>query len=286
MAAKWTSANPPSAGAFVPLVDPLTKIKYTINTDGTVNSERVTLGPLSKYGHEALYQRTNTGYWAHRDLKMIWNTAWMENGTYDIMYKAYRIITWPFLMLSEVVLPHNDLERITVVVNNSPVNVEIHSVHYDGGAEITECGIIDLESDEENLKFYITASHPEGYLLDYNLYALYGKNHNAGRIAFDHYDDAAGITPPIWYGVSNQLFNSAEAMAAGSLNPWTECAHQFRLHAWARTTDGYNYIKRAEFNDHYFIQINACPADLNRDGVVDGSDLAEFAESYGSADCF
>lgn len=287
MVAKWVSASPPPPSAFVPLKDPLTKIKYTINPDGTVNSERITLGPLSMYGQEGIYKRTNTGYWAHRDLKMIWNTAWMENGTYDIMYKAYKVTcNTIFCTLTEVVLPHNNFERITVVVNNSPVNVEIHSVHYDGGAEITECDIIDLESDEENLKFYITASHPEGYLLDYNLSALYGKNHNAGTIASDNYDDAAGVTPPVWPGVSNQLFNSADAMAAGSLATWTECAHQFRLHARARTTDGYNYIKRGEFNDHYFIQINACAADINRDGVVDGADLAEFAESYGSADCF
>jgi len=60
-------------------------------------------------------------------------------------------------------------------------------------------------------------------------------------IASDNYSDASGITPPVWYGVSNQLFNSADAMVAGSLDSWTECAHQFSLHAWARTTDGYNY---------------------------------------------
>ncbi len=72
------------------------------------------------------------------------------------------------------------------------------------------------------------------------------------------------------------------------LQPWQRCAYQFRLRVYSRTTDGYYYISWKEFNDHYFLDIgvsNLCKGDFDNDGVIDGSDLADFAEDFGRTDC-
>ncbi|MBU4263282.1 MAG: right-handed parallel beta-helix repeat-containing protein [Proteobacteria bacterium] len=289
LAAKWTGTSPPVEADFQLLKDPLTKIKYIINTDGTVTAQRVTLGPLSQYSMEGLYERTNIGYWAHSDLKLIWDTTRVGNGVYDIMVKAYRLSgIYPFYTLEEVSLPYNAQERITVTVNNSPVTATIHSVHYNNGLEIPECAIIGLTSNTENLKFYITASHPDGFLLQYHMEALYGKNNSAGYVTSDKYTSALAAIPPVWYGVTNQEVDSLTAMKDGMLAPWEQCAYQFRLRVWARTTDGYNYIRSAEFNDHYYLQfdqVNTCPGDIDNSGAVDGLDVMEMSTDYGRTDC-
>ena len=255
LVAKRTGKMPPSLSSFTPLLDPLTKIKYTINADGSVLSKRITLGPKTISGEDGLHERTNVGYWAHRDLKIIWDTTWMDNGIYDITYKAYSYSGFPFSTLSEVILPANDQDRITVRINNSPVQAQIHMVKYDSDEEIPACGIIHLGSNTENVKFVITARHPEGYLRNYALTSLYGKNQNSGDIARDQFVGSHDTTP-YWYGVNEVEFNSADALALGQLvDPWQDCAYQFRLRAWARTTDGYHHIRGAEFNDHYYLQI-------------------------------
>jgi hypothetical protein len=70
------------------------------------------------------------------------------------------------------------------------------------------------------------------------------------------------------------------------LQPWTSCAYQFRLTAWARTTDGFDHLYYAQFSDHYSLNVlssssGLCVADLDHDGDVDGVDLAIFASQFG-----
>jgi len=285
LVAKWNGSRPPLKGSFKPLTDPLTKIKYIINSDGTVTAKRITLGPKSIAGVNGLYERTASGYWAYRDLKIVWNTAWMEDGLYDITYKAYRYSGFPFPNLTEVSLPANDLSRITLRIDNAPVTADIEVVQHDGH-DIEECSIIGLDNVTDNLTFRITARHPHGYLDNYYLNAIYGANHSGGTIVSDHFTGVHDTTP-IWYGVSSQEFDSIDAMNAGHLDPWENCAYQFHLRVWARTTDGFNRIRWADFNDHYYLQIhdNKCAGDLDGDGVVDGTDLAKFSRDYGREDC-
>jgi hypothetical protein len=87
-----------------------------------------------------LYLRTDrpdSGYWAHPDLKLIWNTRRLENGRYDLICKGY----WLFLGIPiEVSLLPNDLSRITVWVDNQPVTAVINAVRDRFGNVIPECG--------------------------------------------------------------------------------------------------------------------------------------------------
>ena len=93
-------------------------------------------------------------------------------------------------------------------------------------------------------------------------------------------DSYSPVSPPYWYGVTEQEFQSEDSLA---LDPWVQCAYQFRLRVYSRTTNGYHYIISKEFNDHYFLNfgIAACNgADLNLSGFVDFGDFALFAAKW------
>ncbi len=282
-AAPWVGNVPPAAGAFTPITDPLSKIKYTINPGGTVTASLESIGP----DVNGLYLRTDSGYWAHPDLMAIWNSRALPNGRYDILCKGYFHF---FGVPIEATLPDNDLTRITVWVNNDPVTATINQVRDQSGVPIPECGHIPLANGTQNLQFDITASHPGGFLRDFSLDVLYGRNQGAGYIARDQYVGAHDSSPPFWPGVTGVISNSAPAHAAGTLQPWTSCAYQFRLTAWARTTDGFGHLYYGQFSDHYSLNVlnsssGLCVADLDHDGDVDGVDLAIFASQYGRTNC-
>ncbi|MCP3875517.1 MAG: right-handed parallel beta-helix repeat-containing protein [Desulfobacteraceae bacterium] len=280
LAGKWDTGNPPDPGDYAPLEDLLTKVLYTINPDGTVSSQRISIGPLPNPANlKGLYMRTETGYWAHRDLKVVWNTSGIPNGRYNLKVKAYT-------SSYEDATP-KFVQTITLHVNNSPVEANIHEVRYDNGTPITECSIIELMDPLENLQFEITAKHPEGFLRRYELSALYGTNQDGGDVVKDQYVNYNDGSPPIWTGVDHVSFNSEDA-PSGQLDPWNACAYQFHLQVWGRTTNGFNYIRYDHFNDHYYLLLNPagmCKGDINKDGNVDGSDLIIMVDEFGRTDC-
>lgn len=280
LAAPWVGNTPPSIAAFQPIDDPLSKIRYTIAPGGVVTATLVNIGPDAS----GMYLRTESGYWAHPDLKMIWNTQALPDGRYDLICKAFNVFR------VEVPLPANDLSRITVRVNNQQVVATINAVRDQSGVEIPECGLIPLATDTQNLQFDFTASHPGGFLRDYTLDVVYGRNRYGGVIATDRYVGSHDSTPPTWAGVTGIVSNSAPAHASLALQPWTSCAYQFRLTAWARTTDGFGHLYYKSFSDHYSLNVGAptssgCVADLDGDGDVDGADLVIFAGQFGRTNC-
>ncbi|MCL5097106.1 MAG: right-handed parallel beta-helix repeat-containing protein [Candidatus Omnitrophica bacterium] len=281
LAAKWNGASPPAPADFQPVLDPLSKIKYTVTSTGKVLATSVSIGPDAN----GLYLRTDSGYWAFPDLKLIWNTRRLENGRYDLICQAYSSSN----LASEVPLPTNELSSITLYVDNTPVTVAIQSVRDQSGSLIPECGLISLATAQDPIQFEIQAYHPNGFLRNYTLSALYGRNHNGGVVAADQYVGSHDGTRPFWNGPNPVMSNSLPAHISGALAPWTTCTYQFHLEAWARTTDGFNHIYYQVFNDHYFLGLGpvatSCPGDFDNDGDVDGADLATFAAQFGRTNC-
>jgi hypothetical protein len=273
--APWQGTTRPAASDLQPLLDPLSKIKYTISSSGRVTATSVAVGPDAN----GFYLRTSSGYWAFPDLMLILNSPRLPNGLYDITCKAYDSNH------NLVNLPDNDLTRITLWIDNSAVRAEIVSVTDPQNHKLEECDIVHLATARDPLKFEVIAYHPNGFLRNYFLDARYGRNRNAGNIVADQYIGAHATAGISWSGPNPQVFNSADAPPT-QLADWVDCAYQFHLEAWARTTDGYNHIYAAVFDDHYSLYqgqgttVVASP-DLNGDGVVDGADVAIFATYFG-----
>jgi hypothetical protein len=202
----------------------------------------------TKVIHEVpdLYELTYDGYWSHIDLRVIWNTTNMPNGKYTLTYKAYRLHPMIPDTLQQYYPLSNDLDHLTLILNNSGVEAQIHDVRYDPCSPnwdantdgvITGCSIITLQSKTENLRLRITARHPDGYLRRWILDALYGKNQYAGVIASETYPGT--IPPDDWEGVVDEVFETKDA---ASFADWVRCAYQFRLRAYTRATNGQDYL--------------------------------------------
>jgi parallel beta-helix repeat protein len=283
LVAKWTGSRPPSISAAVPLTDSLTKTYYTILADGTVKAQQYNCGPYNYWGLEGIYYRTNAGYWAHPDLVMIWRSASWANGKYRLFYKAYTSGG------TEVTLPANTQDDFTLIVNNSNVQAEILAVKKDTGEVVPECGIIDVDSAMENIQFVVNAYHPEGYLREYTLHALYGSNKDGGDVIHEQYAGSHDATPPYWYGVLATNYDSATAYGAGLLEAWKTCAYEFRLNVYARTTDGYSHTRWKQWNEHLYINVGDCAwcggADINHDGIVDLMDLGKLSQRWLDSSC-
>ena len=301
--AKWPNdTTEPEPGDYQPITSGLYKIQTIPQWDGSVLTQKVQLGPKVVHGESDLYELTHEGWWSHIDLRVIWHTTNMLNGKYTLTYKAYR--PHPVIpdALEEYAPLSNDLDHLTLILNNTGVEAEIHDVRYDPGSPnwdpatdgvVTGCGIITMQRDTENLRLRITARHPEGYLRYWVLDAIYGKNNYAGVIASDTYPGT--IPPNNWEGVADQTFNTADA---GSFADWVRCAYQFRLRAYTRATNGQGYLYGSapiyysrEYNDHYFIDFSCSwcgGADINNSGSVDLTDLAILASQWinpCTADC-
>ncbi len=286
----WVGNTPPNPGDFTPLTETLVKVQYIYNN---ITNEwtylYVAVGPQTVWGVENVYLLTTplvgSGFWSNMDLRMILDTGKFANGKYTLKIKGFDDQGASLVDVTPV-----NSQELIVAINNSGVEAEILKVKYDPtnpsylpetDGEILECGIINLIDSQENLRFNITARHPDGYLLQYVLDDLWGKNNYGGVIATDSYNP--GVHGTNWFGVSNLLVESQNAPSP--LPDWQQCAYQFRLRAWANVTNGYYYIYYNEFNDHYYIDLtgslSGCSiADINKDGIVNLGDLAIVADHW------
>lgn len=279
--AKWTGGTAPADGEFSYRSDPLSKTRFNIS-GGSLVAETVAIGPTYSLGGRPTYQLTrNSGntFWAHENLRLILDTNSLDNGTYSVRIEGYGPI-----LPGPVALDVN--EDIIIRVNNTFPVARIDSVSFGGGAPFDECSIIDLPSSTSTLDFEITASHPDGFLDNYILDVLIGRNRSGGRISSDNYLNNPDPNAS-WTGVSGEAVAATPPSpepALPGLQHWETCAYQFRLRAWARTTNGFGRIYSTSFFDNYAIDLEPTPVaspDLDGDGDVDGDDLQILAAALG-----
>lgn len=260
------------ATAWQPMDHPLSKVKFTISAAG-VTATLQAVGPNVIGGVPYYLNTTNGGsiYWAQDSLRLVLNTPQLPDEVYDFRVRAFTIFQAPIVL-------SNPAHTLTLWVNNKPPVVEIISISKDTGPPISECAIVGLLSPTANLRFRITASHPDGFLDSYALTASVGRNRSAGTITSDSYVPAhAGAI--VWNGVTATDFNTSTAMAAGRLLPWESCAYQFNLGAWSRATNGFTNVYYSSFS--WNLALNLGGADLDGDGDVDGDDLNIMAAAFG-----
>jgi hypothetical protein len=257
---------------WLPLDHPLSKVKFTVSPAG-VTATLQAVGPNVIAGVPYYLNTVNGGstYWAHDSLRLVLNTLQLPDGVYDIRVRAFTILAAPIAL-------SNPAHMLTLWVNNKPPVVEIISISKDIGPPLSECGVVSLLSPTANLRFRITASHPDGFLDSYALTASVGRNRSAGTITSDTY--VPGHSGAIvWNGVTAADYNTSAAMAANQLAPWESCAYQFHLGAWSRATTGFTQVYYSSFA--WNLALNLGGADLDGDGDVDGDDLNIMAAAFG-----
>ncbi|MBD3266270.1 DUF5123 domain-containing protein, partial [bacterium] len=266
------------SGESFALDDPLTKSHYTIALPtGTVHRTRVRLGPKPIGGVQNLYQLNKTGYWSQQDLRVIWNTTGL-NGRYRLDYVGYREIAPDTVV--PVTLASNERDHLVLWLDNRDVDVKIHNVLYADNQPIEECAsIVFPHNGGSQLKFLISANHPGGFLHSFTLDAYWGHHHFGGRFLREQYEGMHDTSPPLWHGLNDELLPPLSITdTQGNPMDWVDCSYRFRLHAKARTTDGYKYLKKDTYNVHHSVstaggsaKVAITPADCGCDEWVDST---------------
>ena len=124
-------------------------------------------------------------------------------------------------------------QTLSLFIDNAVPHVMINSITHNG-ANVSRCGIVNLTSATDGIRFNITASDAEGHLLGYALTAGWG-NGDSETIVSKNYDP--GTMGTSWNGDTNLNVPAAPAVWV----PDESCAYGFTIAASANVTNGYGY---------------------------------------------
>jgi hypothetical protein len=123
---------------------------------------------------------------------------------------------------------------LTLKLDNQPATVDLVKVLH-AGAPVAACAIVTLSSATDGVQIAYEAFDPEGDLWSYALTAEYGHGLSA-TIFSDNYSDHVNAAHN-WQGLSSDTKPVSPAVWV----PPTTCAYLFRVTAWTRTTNGYQF---------------------------------------------
>jgi hypothetical protein len=125
----------------------------------------------------------------------------------------------------------NATQTLGLYIDNHLPAINIDSLKH-GANEVSACAIETIGPAPDGLKFKITGHDPEGNLRQVSFAATYGSGLSTG-IYSETYDLSKGN----WQG-----FIGKSIPETGNWRPPQSCAYSFIITAWARTTNGYDYI--------------------------------------------
>jgi hypothetical protein len=169
-------------------------------------------------GNYALYDPS--GEYIVADLLVLWNSVGTAAGVHTLSVEFYAAN-------GTTVVPSTVQTVDLMIDNNLPLTVIDRTRTTYEGLPIAPCAIETLGGAVE---FYITAYSSLGHLESYSLQAIWDVS-SAGILS-DQYSPSH-VGPTGWDGV-----NDVGPVPAAGWKPPVQCAYQFLLTAWMRTTNG------------------------------------------------
>jgi len=182
------------------------------------------------YETAALYPGTDINDWQSKGLLL---KVWPQD--LDYTYGKYRLTIEPLdsdMKSVDVETPNDYYAEFVLLIDNdiSALTGDIKDIE-----GVAACGFLDLRpytpgDVELNIQFDIENSR--GTLGEFQLVAEWGKNSSELLLEgkYPSYPGKTPITPPEWKG--------EKGIDIEKIRTWVECAHQFRLWARRRVTNG------------------------------------------------
>lgn len=255
-------ADPPGPTPAYFIDEPLAKRRYVVDTSTlppTVSSNQVTVGPKNYSGVSGCYDFTpmsaftptgETIFWSFPDQLARWETnSRGHSGNHRLTLHIYQRATGTELTNPNPL--HASHTPINIHVNNTGVDLSFDEVAQltPGGTVQTDlletanrCDKIELTGGHQ-LRVGFTAHHADGFLATYSLYA----RSNVPVVTTMESGAYTGTGSFGGTSSSGQTLTLTEADLPGS------CAYAIRLHAWARTTNGYGRLFHPEALLTYYI---------------------------------
>lgn len=241
------SAN---GGAFTPLSLSWNAYRWD-SASGKFELTPVAPDATARYAIPPEYP-THPQRWYPSFLMMRWPSS--TNGLYEFRIELWRQVgaVWNEVTAS---LPGGN--SLVLRIDNTPPTVDLVDIlHHGTNNAIAPCDIVSAPAGG-GFDFRITAFDSNHHLLNYHMWVLWGKNESM-TILSDSYGAHVDAEGPYWW---SGVANSVQTAPAAGWTPCCDCAHTFRLRAWKRTINGYNYILRDD--SHQSVTLNntgfSCP---------------------------
>lgn len=133
-------------------------------------------------------------------------------------------------------------QTLTLLIDNSAPDVQVLGVNY-AGADVAPCQIVTVHTPPGLTEVHIRAFDAAGNLNKYELNAYYGLDQV--------------VAPPlatVLYPGGNWQGTADSWVSAPPTFPPVSCAYEFRLGAYKRVTNGYDYLGYWESDDHITFQ--------------------------------
>jgi hypothetical protein len=124
-------------------------------------------------------------------------------------------------------------QTLTLMIDNNQPQADLADILHNG-RPIQACAIEQMTSNTDGIRLRVTAFDAAGHLRLYRIRAFWGDSQSQ-LIVTDNYANHRDPSHR-WEGVSGELIPASEWV------PPVTCAYQFRVEAYPRVTNGYNWL--------------------------------------------